>query len=149
MHATGGVTKQQQTMKLFEHLPDERAVSPVVGVALMIAITVILAAVIGAVVLGMGTGGVNTPQAQLQAEWDGDDVVTITHNGGEPLPEGEVRFVGDDNEVVLEETLTTGASVTISQAEGDDLDLDLAGEITVIWDDPNSDSSNILERFSA
>ena len=130
-------------MKIDTQVVDERAVSPVVGVALMIAITVILAAVIGAVVLGLGTGGVDTPQAQLQAEWndDGNEVV-ITHNGGEPLPEGEVIFIVDDEDPVgLTQDLTTGESYEVGATEG------THDELTVIWEDPNSDSSTILESF--
>ena len=39
---------------LFGETDDSRAVSPVIGVILMVAITVILAAVIGTFVLGLG-----------------------------------------------------------------------------------------------
>ncbi|WP_226040553.1 type IV pilin N-terminal domain-containing protein [Natrinema sp. DC36] len=45
---------------------DERAVSPVIGVILMVAITVILAAVIAAFVLDMGQGQSQNPQAGFQ-----------------------------------------------------------------------------------
>jgi len=45
---------------------DDRAVSPVIGVILMVAITVILAAVIGTFVLGLGDSlGDSTPQASF------------------------------------------------------------------------------------
>ncbi len=41
-------------MQLTNILGDDEAVSPVIGVILMVAITVILAAVIGTFVLGLG-----------------------------------------------------------------------------------------------
>ncbi|MGB9961680.1 archaellin/type IV pilin N-terminal domain-containing protein [Halobacterium sp. MBLA0001] len=41
-------------LSLFDTDADERAVSPVIGVILMVAITVILAAVIATAVLGFG-----------------------------------------------------------------------------------------------
>lgn len=45
---------------------DDRAVSPVIGVILMVAITVILAAVIGSFVLGLGNSVQQTaPNAKL------------------------------------------------------------------------------------
>ncbi|QLK25104.1 type IV pilin N-terminal domain-containing protein [Natrinema zhouii] len=47
---------------------DERAVSPVIGVILMVAITVILAAVIAAFVLDMGQGQGSNPQAGFEVD---------------------------------------------------------------------------------
>jgi len=49
--------------KFKQMLQDEGAVSPVIGVILMVAITVILAAVIGTFVLGLGDNVQETPQA--------------------------------------------------------------------------------------
>jgi len=58
--------------KLKAVLDDDRGVSPVIGVILMVAITVILAAVIGTFVLGLGDSLQQAPQAQLDAESTGD-----------------------------------------------------------------------------
>jgi flagellin-like protein len=44
-------------MKLNELFVDDNAVSPVIGVILMVAITVIMAAVIGTFVLALGDAG--------------------------------------------------------------------------------------------
>lgn len=49
---------------------DDRAVSPVVGVALLIAIAVILAPVVGAVAFGLNTSSTDAPQASLTFEQD-------------------------------------------------------------------------------
>ena len=57
---------------------DERAVSPVIGVILMVAITVILAAVIAAFVLDMGGSLEGNAQAGVQVDGDGSDHVTVT-----------------------------------------------------------------------
>lgn len=60
---------------------NEEAVSPVIGVILMVAITVILAAVIAAFVFGM-TGNVQTTKTVgMQAKLDGGNI-TITVSGG-------------------------------------------------------------------
>jgi flagellin-like protein len=130
-------------MKPNELLADDRAVSPVVGVAMLIAITVILAAVIGGVVLGLGTGGAETPQAQLNAQYDtpSDNNVTLNHNGGEPLPADQVRVVDESgNSTTLSNDLTTGDSRNVGTFNTDD-------EITVIWDDPESDSETVIAEF--
>lgn len=61
---------------------DERAVSPVIGVILMVAITVILAAVIGTFVLGLGDQVQETsPNAQFGEE-QGTFSTTATGGGG-------------------------------------------------------------------
>ena len=65
---------------------DERAVSPVIGVILMVAITVILAAVIATFVLDLGSNQQQAPQASFNFDYDGTDTVTITHNGGDGNP---------------------------------------------------------------
>ena len=57
---------------------DERAVSPVIGVILMVAITVILAAVIAAFVLDLGQSSAS-PSASVNVNTDGDDYyLTVT-----------------------------------------------------------------------
>jgi flagellin-like protein len=78
---------------------DERAVSPVIGVILMVAITVILAAVIGTFVLGLGDQlGDTAPQAS----YDVDDVTTgtdgtieVTKTGGQDIAVSDLRVVVD------------------------------------------------------
>jgi len=60
---------------------DEDAVSPVIGVILMVAITVILAAVIASFVFGMG-GNLNKQYlVAATASQVGDDII-VTYNGG-------------------------------------------------------------------
>lgn len=79
----------------------ERAVSPVIGVILMVAITVILAAVIGTFVLGLGDSlGDSQPSAQLSVEntdFDNDNV-TIGHSGGDPIEGDDLRVTVDGND---------------------------------------------------
>ncbi len=84
--------------KLKAALNDDRGVSPVIGVILMVAITVILAAVIGTFVLGLGDSLEQAPQAQLDAEYDSDEgTIVINHNGGDALTEGEVTITVEDS----------------------------------------------------
>jgi len=83
------------TMEGTQSNSDERAVSPVIGVILMVAITVILAAVIGTFVLGLGGQVSNAaPQASLSfSSGNGIDNVTISHDGGETLVASDVTIV--------------------------------------------------------
>jgi len=59
---------------------EERAVSPVIGVILMVAITVILAAVIAAFVLDMGQGQSANAQAGIQFSEDGSNVTVMVNS---------------------------------------------------------------------
>jgi flagellin-like protein len=87
-------------MKIFEK--NEEAVSPVIGVILMVAITVILAAVIAAFVFNIGGTQEKAPTASIvasnAADTSGPDL-KIQHKGGDLLKAGEWKLsivqVGD------------------------------------------------------
>ena len=90
-------------MDIKQLIHDDDAVSPVIGVILMVAITVILAAVIASFVLGLGDQAQQaTPQASFS--WDysensthssPDGNVTITHDGGDSIQAQELYIRGD------------------------------------------------------
>ncbi|MFB6201173.1 MAG: type IV pilin [Halorhabdus sp.] len=70
-------------------LDEDRGVSPVIGVILMVAITVILAAVIATFVLGLGEQISSTaPQASFDYSLSNTSTgtnLTVTHTGGDTL----------------------------------------------------------------
>ncbi len=78
---------------------NDEAVSPVIGVILMVAITVILAAVIAAFVFGMGPP-VKAPQTQLKFSADTASGLKISHDGGDSLITTQekitVKFANND-----------------------------------------------------
>ncbi|MFB6182913.1 MAG: type IV pilin [Haloarculaceae archaeon] len=89
-------------MKLKALLTDDDAVSPVIGVILMVAITVILAAVIASFVLGVGQ---QTPQQTPSASFaftyeegtnTGNDLgyVKISHDGGDAIDAPQLYIRG-------------------------------------------------------
>ncbi|WP_276258227.1 type IV pilin N-terminal domain-containing protein [Haloglomus litoreum] len=94
-------------MQLTSVFADDEAVSPVIGVILMVAITVILAAVIGTFVLGLGDGVSNTsPSASFNFEYKtsgspvcsdlvddgGSNWVEISHTSGDEIPADQVTI---------------------------------------------------------
>jgi len=85
-------------MQLKRILSDDDAVSPVIGVILMVAITVILAAVIATFVLGLGEQVSSTaPQASFTFEYsDSSNQLTVTHDGGDSVKANEL-FVRGQN----------------------------------------------------
>ena len=93
-------------------ISDDRAVSPVIGVILMVAITVILAAVIGSFVLGIGGDVEAAPQASLSFDAGNDQ---ITHNGGDTIQSSEYHVVVD-NTIYNPGNLAPGQTVTVSSS---------------------------------
>jgi len=66
---------------------NDKAVSPVIGVVLMVAITVILAAAIGSSVFGQGTAK-SAPQANIDIKAvneTGNGTIKFEHLGGDPI----------------------------------------------------------------
>ncbi|GGM40390.1 type IV pilin [Haloarcula argentinensis] len=86
-------------MDLKQLFQDDDAVSPVIGVILMVAITVILAAVIASFVLGLGDQAQQaTPQASFSFDYEGGSVraLTITHDGGDSISPKELYIRGSN-----------------------------------------------------
>lgn len=84
----------------------------------MVAITVILAAVIGTFVLGLGDSlGDSQPSSQLSVADAGSGTITIEHNGGDPVDKGDLNVVvrNDGASVGNTETITNLTSVSAGE----------------------------------
>ncbi|MFB6301459.1 MAG: type IV pilin [Haloferacaceae archaeon] len=121
---------------------DERAVSPVVAVSLLIAISVLLAFAIGSVVLDQDLGTAEAPSVTLSFEVEADSVV-LKHEGGDPLDADTIVVLDQDGSSLagLQNDLIAGESEPIATG------LDDIEEITVVWEDPDSDTTEILATF--
>lgn len=120
---------------------DGRAVSPVLGVVLMIVIAVVLAAVVGSAVLGLGSGPADAPQASFEFTESGG-TVEATHTGGDAVDFSNVvvKVEGGDSANPTG-TMTAGDSATVANnvADGD--------VIRVVWEDPNSDKTTVIATY--
>lgn len=106
-----------------ERLPPEvrRAISPVIGVVLLVAITLLLASITAAFVLGIG-GEQRAPQASVSVAVDVDDEqVKLVHQAGESLSADRTRIVWEiGGETVrseateAEQTLEAGKSTVFT-----------------------------------
>src|SRR6056297_4157035 len=98
---------------------DDRAVSPVIGVILMVAITVILAAVIGTFVLGLGDQlGDTAPQATFTIDGNTSDSIDITKTGGQSLESADLALSVDGERVnssIADDTWETGERKQINK----------------------------------
>ena len=102
---------------------NDDAVSPVIGVILMVAITVILAAVIGTFVLGLGDNVQETPTAGVSVDEEANESVTITVVTTGNLD--GLRIVGADGErsAVIDDLLESGTQIQIQKDGYDEEEL--------------------------
>ena len=159
-------------MKLKQLLNDDDAVSPVIGVILMVAITVILAAVIATFVLGLGEQiSDNAPNASFSFDYDedtgpndswgansgsdADALLTITHSGGPNLDPGQVGAVGFSANVAAgspnydDFSTSNEGWASDEMSAGDSVDVYVANgdRISIIWENEEGDESATLQRF--
>ncbi|ELZ25813.1 hypothetical protein C475_10149 [Halosimplex carlsbadense 2-9-1] len=152
-------------MKLKQLLNDDDAVSPVIGVILMVAITVILAAVIATFVLGLGDQVSNTsPQASFSFEWEVEandyGTLTVTHDGGETIQAQNLYMRGSVGGNVgpspdsLDQTwdaYKSGVSGTSEVQAGMSIDFEQIGsdgEVSLVWQNSAGDSSSTLKKWA-
>jgi len=133
-------------MQLKQLFDEEDAVSPVIGVILMVAITVILAAVIGTFVLGLGDQVQNNaPQATFSFDYDAnpsaddDFTVTATHDGGDTFnsQNSQSLVLRGDNSGTLQ-TADFMDSAPVSAGDSVDISgIDANTQIRIIWTSAN------------
>ncbi len=153
-------------MKINELFTDDDAVSPVIGVILMVAITVILAAVIATFVLGLGDQvSTTSPQASFGFDWDGeggsseDAILTISHDGGDSIQANRLYIRGDPGASSLETTElgdtwgtynASGVSGTTQVTAGNRASVDVGptAEVDVVWQSQNDQESATLGEWN-
>ena len=159
-------------MEFKQLLADDDAVSPVIGVILMVAITVILAAVIGTFVLGLGEQVQDTsPNTQFEFDYEegntdtdsfgnadsasDDGLLTATHTSGQSIDAARLRLVGSsagsgDEEVAADSSNPPQYSAGDDIGAGDSITLRVANddEIDLIWTSEGGDQSDTLRSWS-
>ena len=94
------------------------AVSPVIGVMLMLSITIIIAAVLMAFAGGMADTKPATPSVDLSAEFvkSGEGIVLrLSHNGGDTLNPKDIRVTA-----YVTTEMSSGEQIIIKDIIGDD-----------------------------
>ncbi|WP_336336551.1 type IV pilin N-terminal domain-containing protein [Haloarcula brevis] len=156
-------------MDLKELFRDDDAVSPVIGVILMVAITVILAAVIASFVLGLGDQAQQaTPQASFSFDYnevggDGNGYVTVTHDGGDSIEAQElyvrgsgITDTGDSSATYIIDGTATGSWEDAGYTGGSEItagqtvDVEASGayDIRVVYEPVEGDTSATLAEDS-
>ena len=112
------------------------AVSPVIGVMLMLSITIILAAVLMAFAGGMADTKPATPSVDLSAAFvkNGSDIVLcVSHNGGDALNPDDIKVTA-----YVRNAAASGTPLIIKDFIGDDTAWN-AGETLVIDKDKTAE----------
>jgi flagellin-like protein len=136
---------------------NERGQSEVIGVILVIAIVVILAALVGQAVFGLDLVSADAEIVSPQVTFDpsvepGGENLTIGHQSGSTARASSLRIVGSESGEILDgseiesevgEEWESGESITI---DGDRLD-DSGETIRIVWESPNTDDTSILLRY--
>jgi flagellin-like protein len=104
-------------MKIKSLINDDKAVSPVIGVILMVAITVILAAVIGTFVLGLGSNVQQNAQAGVTFEQTGSNTYEVTITSMQRADYIDIQGNGISNS-----DLAGNSDGTDSDGDGDNVD---------------------------
>jgi flagellin-like protein len=146
-------------MQLTSLFTDDEGVSPVIGVILMVAITVILAAVVGTFVLGLGEGVSSTaPSASFNFEYesgssiecdgldsDGSgDGVDISHASGDEIPADQITISdGSNSEDWYDCDTSVGSGDEISAGNTANVGIDSNDEIRVLWANDDDDSATL------
>lgn len=119
-----------ERLKNFLH-SDETAVSPVIGVILMVAITVILAAVIASFVLGLGDQSEPAPNPTIETDYTSDSL-TLDVTGGEDF-DATVTDVQIEAEVTDTDAGNTDTDTITVQLNSDDSS-NFDGLSNINWD---------------
>ncbi|WP_225335436.1 type IV pilin [Halomicrobium urmianum] len=144
-------------MRIKELFERDDAVSPVIGVILMVAITVILAAVIASFVLNLGDQAQqSTPTASFEFEYNpsgnGDQgVVTITHASGDSIDKEKIDVTSDAVTITDNSGGWSASSISAGdtyEATPDSTDNFREGDvIRITWTAESGGSSSTLTTF--
>lgn len=119
---------------------DDRAVSPVIGVILMVAVAVILAAIVSMLVMGMGEDVNAKPQVSFTFENESSGVV-ITHDGGDALNKAQVtvKVNGADDSPTSDwgsDPITAATSYQTGAVSSGDV-------VKVVWEGDNGETTTL------
>ncbi|MFC7139567.1 type IV pilin N-terminal domain-containing protein [Halosimplex aquaticum] len=158
-------------MQIKQLLEEDDAVSPVIGVILMVAITVILAAVIASFVLGLGNQtqqGAPTATIGMNYEQLGTNggtevgILTLSHDGGQTLQASNLYVRGSglasNKDVMGDGTTTENANIASTGSwtqyygsnsevkSGQTLTVGVKSnyDVKVVWESAEGDTSSTL-----
>ena len=151
-------------MQLKQLVADDDAVSPVIGVILMVAITVILAAVIGTFVLGLGESiEDNAPSSSFTTEYEeggasttsdscdpdtsttDDDLLEMTHQSGPTIDADRLTVQVNGSDAV--DWTACGGSSDVGSGDTAEIDVDAGSTARLIWTAEGGGQTDTLREW--
>lgn len=110
---------------------------------MMVAVTVILAAIVSMLVLGMGQDVDNSAQASFSFDYDSAGTLEVTHDGGDALDAGDVAILVDGTEDAddtwTSDPITAGSSYTVGSVSA----LTGGETVKVVWTGENGETHTL------
>lgn len=136
---------------------DERGVSAVVAIVLLVAIVVALGGIAGIYLTQLTDDSVTTPEVEFEFEYEGecigDDDLRVVHAGGVDLQPARVDAVMNGTRysfAAIGQTgpMTAGDSVTLNATGSTQYASDMWGQtVRVVWNHPNDRKTVVLASF--
>lgn len=146
---------------------DDRAVSPVIGAVMLVAMTVIFGTSAGVVIMNLSDQmSTDKPRANFEVAYENfddgtpdNDKLTVRHGGGNSLATDQLGILVDDDTLYANggagpdsggvtvsgwssDTISVGDELILEESSGDTFE---GGEdIRVIWQNPNRDTTQVL-----
>lgn len=143
-------------------LEDDRALPPVVGVILMVALTLILAATVSAFVFGF-TGLLQEPpqtafefdydpggsgECHLNASNDNDGVLTISHESGEQITADRLTIKTGSGEEPWNDCNAAGPVDVVGPSEQVQVSVVEDQDVRVIWTAQDGEQTQTIGKWS-
>lgn len=121
---------------------ESRAVSPIIGIILMVAVTVALAAIVSTLMLGFSEGiGDMKPTADFVYTETDSGAVTVTHEGGSNFESGTVEVVYTNQTGSKVTAKWQGPIYASDSPQAGPFNVKTGTKIRVIWHAPDSGKS--------
>jgi flagellin-like protein len=124
-----------------------KAVSPIIGTILLVAVTIILVAVVGTFVFGLGTHVEHPPKVQFELKdsvdrIDDNDardlIATLTHVKGDTIECSEIQIIVKDK---------TNGKTWVLEMDGNVYEYDNISQTLYMFYDPNKEDTPIILVF--
>lgn len=143
-----------------------RAVTPVIGIILLVAIAVILAAIIGTFALGMGDRVQDhAPNTRMDFDYaagdqsgelcglsddDGTDEgkLTITHEAGDKIDESRLTLIDDEGNEATWDDCASSSVTDITSGDQATPEIDADDTIRLVWESENQgDDTSVVAKY--
>lgn len=133
------------------HRRKRRAVTPVIGIILIVAITVIIGGVVGSFAFDFGSDGNLQPAPTTEIDFDYSaetEVVEVTHLGGDTFQQNNIRFAGAaNNGTNFSDSQFRSEKVQVTDTANVDVIANQGEVLKVIWQSNEGGSIHVVSEY--